>query len=266
MKFIIVFLFFLCSAVSVHAEDLTAITDASSLTSGKIPTRIHISYTVNTGIGHGELNEVVDITQKSDAHTFHIISDAQATGIYKVIKPGNIVRNSRGLVTDKGLQPSYYSDQRANKEPSLALFDWESRVLTLKHKGRETQEPLAEGTQDRLSLSYHFIFVPDIEAQAELQLGKTFEVHVADGRSLQLMRFLVGKERLNTPLGVMDTYVLTRIIDHDNSIQRKTWLAPQYHMIPVRIQSVEKDGLEVEKIIAEINVDYDDQTDSCCKH
>ena len=208
----------------------------------------------------------MDITQKSDAHTFHIISDAQATGIYKVIKPGNIVRNSRGLVTDKGLQPSYYSDQRANKEPSLALFDWESRVLTLKHKGRETQEPLAEGTQDRLSLSYHFIFVPDIEAQAELQLGKTFEVHVADGRSLQLMRFLVGKERLNTPLGVMDTYVLTRIIDHDNSIQRKIWLAPQYHMIPERIQSVEKDGLEVEKIIAEINVDYDDQTDSCCKH
>lgn len=266
MRFIIAFLFFLCGAVFAHANNTTVLKDASPPKSGKIPTRIHISYTVTTGIGHGELNEVVDITQESDAHTFNIISDAQATGIYKVIKPGHIVRNSRGLVTEKGLQPSYYSDRRAEKEPSLALFDWENKVLTLKHKGRETQEPLAEATQDRLSLSYHFVFVPGIETQAEAQLGKTFKIHVADGRSLQLMEFRVGKERLSTPLGVMDTYVLTKLFDRANPIRRKIWLAPQYHMIPVRIQSVEKDGLEVEKMITEISIGYDDQSGSCCNH
>ncbi|MCW5619026.1 MAG: hypothetical protein KIS65_07440, partial [Nitrosomonas sp.] len=85
------------------------------LKSGKIPARIHISYTVTTGIGNGELSEIVDITQKADAHTFNISSNAQATGIFKVIKPGHIIRSSRGLITDKGLQPDYYSDQRADK-------------------------------------------------------------------------------------------------------------------------------------------------------
>lgn len=34
------------------------------LKSGKILARIHISYTVTTGIGNGELSEIVDITQK----------------------------------------------------------------------------------------------------------------------------------------------------------------------------------------------------------
>lgn len=236
------------------------------LKSGKILARIHISYTVTTGIGNGELSEIVDITQKADAHTFNISSNAQATGIFKVIKPGHIIRSSRGLITDKGLQPDYYSDQRADKTPSLALFDWGKKVLTLRHEGKETNEPLATDTLDRLSLSYHFIFMPYQEAQDEIQTGKLFKVHVTDGRSTQLMRFKISNEKLNTPLGRLDTFVLTKLYDPDDSIQRKIWLAPDYHMIPVRIQSVEKDGLEVDKMIAEINLDYDKPGASCCRH
>ena len=128
----------------VYADEATS--RSAILKSGKMPTRIHVDYTVTTGIGNGELSEIVDISQEIDAHTFNISSNAQATGIFKVIKPGNIIRNSRGLITDKGLQPDYYSDQRANKEPSLALFDWEKKILTLRHEGKETTEPLAADT------------------------------------------------------------------------------------------------------------------------
>ncbi len=264
VKFIFLFFIFLSYAIPAHAAE--AATRPATLQSGKIPTRIHISYTVTTGIGNGELSEIVDISQKSDAHTFSITSNAQATGIFKVIKPGHIVRNSRGLITGKGLQPDYYSDQRTNKERSLALFDWKSNVLTLKHEGKETKEPLAIDTLDRLSLSYHFIFMPHEEAQDEMQIGKLFTVHVTDGRSTQLMRFKISNEKLDTPLGRLDTFVLTKLYDPDDSMQRKIWLAPHYHMIPVRIQSVEKDGLEVDKMIAEIDLGYDKSDTSCCKH
>ncbi len=264
MKFIFLFFIFLGYAIPAHAAE--AMPQPATPEPGKIPTRIHISYTVTTGIGNGELSEIVDISQKSNIHTFSITSNAQATGIFKVIKPGHIVRNSRGLVTGKGLQPDYYSDQRTNKELSLALFDWKNNVLTLKHEGKETTEPLAIDTLDRLSLSYHFIFMPHQEARDEIQTGKLFKVHVTDGRSTQLMHFKIGNEKLDTPLGRLDTFVLTKLHDPDDSMQRKIWLAPDYHMIPVRIQSVEKDGLEVDKMIAELNLGYDKPGTSCCRH
>ena len=227
----------------------------------KIPARIHISYTVHTGIGHGELNEIVDISQKSDTHTFNISSNAQATGIFKVIKPGNIVRNSRGTVTKKGLQPTYYSDQRTNNKPSLALFDWENQTLTLRHEDKETVEPLASGTLDRLSLSYSFIF----SSPANLQPGALLEIYVTDGRGLQLIQFKVSQEKLNTPLGELETILLTKLHTKQDKMQRKIWLAPRYHMIPVRIQSVETDGLEVDKMIASIDLGNTDNY-SCCSH
>lgn len=257
MKFITLFFTLFCCTASVLATDTPPVIDPASAPSDSLPTRIHIGYTVTTGIGHGELNEVVDIEQKNDAHTFSITSNAQATGIYKVIKPGNIIRNSRGLVTQSGLQPHYFSDQRGGGEPSLAVFDWKGGILTLKHKGKETRRTLASGTVDRLSLSYQFIFAADSETRAKIQTGKLFETHVTDGRSLQLMRFSVNSEKLMTPLGVLETLVLTKLFDRDDTMQRKIWLAPDYHMIPVRIQSVEKDGLEVEKMIAELNLSYD---------
>ena len=185
----------------------------------EIPSRIHISYSVKTGIGHGELKEVVDIDQKSDTHTFTITSNAQATGVFKVIKPGSIFRKSRGHVTDKGLQPDYYSDQRANNEPSLALFDWENQILTLRHEGEETRQPLELGTMDRLSLSYNFIFTP----QSGIKAGTILDFQVTDGRSLQLMQFKVSREKLHTPLGKLETIVLTKLYSQDDKMQRKIW-------------------------------------------
>ncbi|WP_177166530.1 DUF3108 domain-containing protein [Nitrosomonas sp. Nm51] len=220
---------------------------------------IHISYIVKTGIGHGELNETVDINQESDVHTFSITSNAQATGIFKIINPGSIIRSSQGIVTEKGLKPTRYSDQRTNSNSSLALFDWEKEILTLKHGTEEKQTPLQAGTLDRLSLSYHFIF----SCTHELQAGNLLGIHVTDGRSLQLMQFKISSEKLSTPLGELDTIVLTKLRNSDDKIQRKIWLAPDYHMIPVHIQSVEKDGLDVDKMIAELHIDY--ATDiTCC--
>lgn len=257
MKFLLTLFMLLGTELTALAAEKKGETEIAD----KIPARIHISYTVKTGIGHGELNEIVDISQKSDAHTFNITSNAQATGIFKVINPGNILRNSYGIVTEKGLQPNYYSDQRANDEPSLALFDWENQILTLRHEDQETLEPLVSGTLDRLSLSYSFIF----SSVARLQPGDSLDIPVTDGRSLQLMRFKVGKEKLNTPLGELETIVLTKLYTEQDKMQRKIWLAPDYHMIPVRIQSVEKDGLEVEKMITNVDLDYTVNS-SCCKH
>lgn len=258
MKNSLIFLVLWWANSAIHAAENSLNAEAKD-TAG-LPARIHISYTVRTGIGHGELNETVDINQESDSHTYSISSNAQATGVFKLVNPGNIFRNSQGIVTELGLRPVRYSDERTNNNSSIALFDWENRILTLKHQNEEKQTTLNIDTQDRLSLSYHFIFAPE----HILKTGNLLAINVTDGRSHHLMQFEVSREKLSTPLGEMETIVLTKQHNQDDKMQRKIWLAPKYHMIPVQIQTIEEDGLNVDKMIAEIQIDYT-ENNTCCK-
>ena len=82
--------------------------------------------------------------------------------------------------------------------------------------------------------------------------------YITDGRSLELIRYAVDKEILETPLGELDTIVLTMQRKQNDKLQRKIWLAITHHMLPVRIISVEKDGLELEKMVTNINLSYTD--------
>lgn len=213
-----------------------------------IPSRVEMSYAVTTDIGQGELNEVMEIRHINGAYSYTIDSEAQATGIYKLVKPGSIIRKSQGMITKHGIQPAHFSDQRESKQPSIALFNWEKHVITLHHKGKEEHKPLPRDTLDRLSFSYSFMFVPLPKHHVEK--------HITDGRSLHLSRFKISKEKLHTPIGEIDTIVLTREEEKHAKVKRKLWLAPNNHMLPVRIVSIEENGREIEKMVTSINISY----------
>lgn len=257
MKFLIIFII-LCGygtlSLAAKAEDENA-----AETVNKIPSRIHISYNVKTGIGHGELKEVVNIVQESDTHTFKITSNAQATGIYKVVNPGKILRESRGIITDKGLQPDLFSDRRYKKEPRVSRFDWANKKLIIDNEGNVSEHSLPEFTLDRISFSYNFIF--------SSLAGDHVDVYVTDGRTLQPMRFNISREKLDTPVGELDTVVLSKRPTEADHFEREIWLATRYNMIPVRIRTVENDGLKIEKMVAEFRLSYagnEPVVVSCC--
>ncbi len=215
-----------------------------------LPTRIDISFDVKTGLGNGELNETLKINKGGDSLSYHITSEARASGIFKLIRPGSIVRDSRGAIIQKGLQPDHFSDKRGKKRPSVAIFDWENDLLVIQHKGREKQEPLSVGTLDRLSFLYNYMFTP--------LTGETIDVQVTDGRHLRQVRYSIEEEILDTPIGKLETIVLTKQLEKNDIMKRKVWLAANHHMLPVRIITVEKDGLELEKIVTGINLSYTD--------
>ncbi len=213
-----------------------------------IPSRIEISYTVTTDIGQGEINEVMEIKHISGGHSYTINSEAQATGVFKIIEPNSIIRHSEGTIAKQGLQPTRAYEKRGKKEPGLVVFDWKNHVITLQHKGHQVQEKLPEGTLDRLSLSYNFMFAP---------LPKHhLERYVANGHGLQLSHYKVTEEVISTPIGKMETIVLTRQEEKNSKLKRKLWLALNNHMLPVRIVSVEENGREIDKIVTGINISY----------
>ncbi len=213
-----------------------------------IPSRIEISYAVSTDIGEGEINEVMEIKHTNNGHSYIINSEAQATGVFKIIEPSSIIRHSEGIITKQGLRPTRAYEKRGKKEPSTAVFDWQKHIITLLHDGHELREKLPEGTLDRLSLSYNFIFAP---------LPKRhIDRYVTNGQSLRLSHYKVTKEIIDTPIGKMETIVLTRQEEKNSKLKRKLWLALNNHMLPVRIVSVEDNGREIDKIVTGINISY----------
>tara|TARA_R110002073_G_scaffold332043_2_gene517427 strand:- start:1951 stop:2661 length:711 start_codon:yes stop_codon:yes gene_type:complete len=215
----------------------------------ELPPRIEISYLIKTDLGNGKLNETFEIIQESNRYRYSITSDARPSGLLKLIKPGSIVRDSKGTITKLGLLPQRFSDQRSQKLPSIAIFDWDNKMLTLQRKGEEEQKSLPVGTQDRLSLPYSFMFSP--------LNASHIDMHETDGHSLTLARYTVNQEILETPLGKLETIVLTKQQEKDNKVDRKIWLATAHHMLPVRIIATEKNGLELEQIVTKISYPYE---------
>ncbi len=103
MKFLAAVLFTWLSCVPAFATD--------------IPSRIEISYNVKTDIGEGEIKEAMDITHTKNGLSYIINSEAQATGMFKLLEPNVIIRRSEGIITKKGLQPTKAYEKRGKMSP-----------------------------------------------------------------------------------------------------------------------------------------------------
>lgn len=218
-----------------------------------LPARVDISYSITSGALQGEVNDTLEIRRGSGARSYAISSEARAKGLLALTQPDPVVLDSEGIITEKGLlRPGRFSDQHGKKLPKIAIFDWNKKLLTLQHKGREEQKTLPAEAQDRLSLLYSFMFSP--------LSGKVITVHETDGKRLELTQYAVDKEILETPMGKLETIVLTKQTENDGKRDKKIWLAVDHHMLPVRIVATQKIGLVTDQIVTKIS--YGESLDS----
>jgi len=210
-----------------------------------IPSRVDISYSISSGGLEGEVNDTVEIKKGNHARSYTINSEGRAKGLLALTQPDSVVRDSEGIITAQGsFRPSRFSDQHGNRPPKVAIFDWNNKLLTLQNKRGEEQKPLPADAQDKLSLPYSFMFSPIP--------GKMVTLHETDGRRLEPVRYAVGKETLDTPMGKLETIVLTKQVDDSEGRDKKIWLAVDHHMLPVRIVSTEKLGIITDQIATRI--------------
>ena len=217
-----------------------------SVFAADIPARVDISYSITSGGLEGEVNDTLEIKHKSGSRSYAISSASRAKGLLALTQPDPVVRDSEGTITTHGaMRPSRFSDQHGKKVPKVAIFDWNKKLLTLQHKGREEQKTLPADAQDRLSILYSFMFSP--------LSGKVVNLHETDGKKLELVRYAVGKETLDTPMGKLETIVLTKQKGNDGERDKKIWLAIDHHMLPVRILATEKMGIVTDQVVTKIN-------------
>ena len=205
------------------------------------PQRIVIHYDVSyNGLVMAEGRESI----QHDDHSYVAESELRGKGVFSVIQRGTVKRTSRGDITPGGLRPLEFRDQRGDRTPEFARFDWAARSVSHERDSERKSSPIGEGTHDRVSFVWNFSFVPP-KGQIAAQ--------VVDGRGATQFRYAIaGRETLKTAKGDMEALHLVKIRDPGDARETELWLAVQRSYIPVRLLVVEKDGTRVDQLVTRI--------------
>ena len=206
------------------------------------PPRVELDFSVSAG--SMEIGEGHDVLQH-DGRTYSVTSGMKTVGVAAVLYKLDIRREARGLVTPEGLQPQHFQEERTRKPPRAVDFDYQAKTVTLTDGDKRQTLPLPENTYDQTSFTYAFAFRSWPE---ELPI-----IYLSDGRKLSDYRYRnVGKEKLKTPIGEMETIHIQKVRDADDKRGFEVWLAVAHHYLPVRVRYVEKNGQVIDSTITRI--------------
>ena len=207
------------------------------------PPRVEISYVIMMGsMRIGEGRDVLE----HDGRRYRIVSESTPKGFASLLV-NDLRRESRGVIRGSGLRPDHFEETGRRGGARTASFDWTAGQLALGSGNNTRTVPLPRGALDQTSLAYAFSFRP--------AASENFEVHVTDGRGLKQYRYReVGQETLVTPLGEIRTRHFEKVRGPDDKRGFEFWLAPDRHLLPVKLRYVERNGDAFDSIITDIKV------------
>jgi hypothetical protein len=207
------------------------------------PQRVQMDFAVTSGTMHlGEGRDVLE----HDGKQYSVISESKTVGIAAFFYKMNIRRESRGLITKHGLRPLHFEEDRTRKPKRAADFDWDAKLIKLTDGAKVETVPLPENTFDQTSFAYAFSFRPPSD--------EILPVYLTDGRKLSDYKYqIIGKEKLKTPLGDLETVHVQKIQEADDKRGFEVWLAVEHHYLPVQIRFVEKDGTVLDSTVTAIS-------------
>lgn len=198
------------------------------------PSRVHTRYVVlKSGIEIAEIDEVY--TRDNDHYT--LTSIARPLGLLAFFKPGKIYIHSNGLITNAGLKPVEFNYQREGDsgKNSDAQFSWEQRQLKLNHDGQHISISLPNGTQDRLSAMYQFMFI-------SLRDQKNIDFAMTNGSKLDQYHYTVASgETMTTRAGKFDTLYLDSQAKAGET-RTQLWLASTRFNLPCKLIITDPEG------------------------
>ena len=209
------------------------------------PSRIEARYDVlKGGIKVAAIIEIYTRTQDS----YHIDSITKPYGLIALFKAEVIHVTSQGTVTAQGLRPDTFIHQREldSKRNTRADFDWKKNLITLNDKSGKRSLPLSEGTQDRLSAMYQFIFIKLNDATS-LKFSMTNGSKV-DDYSYQI----TANKSVTVPLGTFKALYLANMPQADKS-RTEIWLATEHANFPYKLDITDSDGGRLSQVLTKFN-------------
>ncbi len=220
---------------------------AAGASAAQPPHKVTLSYDLSyNGVVAAELTEVLE----HDGRRFSLRSEGRGVGIGALLYRGAARRACRGEVTGNGLRPLEFRDQRGDKPPAVARFDWAGKALTQEHDGKSETTNMVLPLQDRLSFLYNFAF----QAAPDLRQGKEISITLTDGKGLTRFHYIVaGRETLKTPAGELETVRLVKQRENQDDKGTEIWFASGRGYLPVRILVIETDGVRIDQVLTRID-------------
>jgi hypothetical protein len=210
-----------------------------------LPTSVKATYGIYKGkLRVGQINEVYQ--RSKDQYT--LTSTTRAVGFLAIFQKGKIELKSTGEVSDKGLQPRYFSDLRNSEEAKnhRAEFDWNAKKLTLTEQSKNTVVALPDGAQDRLSAMYQFMFLSWGQSD-------TLSFNMTNGSKLDSYNYrITHNQNVTVPLGTFKALYLTSTPEADAG-KTEIWLATEYHYFPYKMIITDRDGDKLTQVLTKID-------------
>ncbi|MCX2794726.1 DUF3108 domain-containing protein [Microbulbifer thermotolerans] len=159
---------------------------------------------------------------------------------------------SRFASSNSQLTPQHYEYHKTglgrDRHTVLNFEPNEGRVVNLSD-AEHTLENTPEDIQDKIS--YQLQLALDV-AEGD----KDLKYQVADGKKIREYRFAVtGTEKLQTPLGEVNTVLVERIRDGGAERETKIWFAPQWNYALVKLMQTEEDGKSYQISLTKLIID-----------
>lgn len=209
------------------------------------PDSIQASYDIYmSGMKVGQIEENY---AHRDGH-YTLTSTTTPQGLLAVFRPEKIYLTSLGLVDKHGLRPVHFEDKREGRpdKSSVAEFDWSAHQLTLTRQSVSVSLALLEGTQDRLSAMYQFMFM-SLENITALNFAMT------NGSKLDDYHYLISPvQKLATPAGKFDTRYLDSQGKSGES-RTEIWLETQ-HNFPCKMIITDARGDQITQVLSVLTI------------
>jgi hypothetical protein len=189
-----------------------------------LPASLSIDYQLTSVVADGRASYHWD----RDGDTYRIRGEAQAEGFFTLFLEGQILQESRGTMTPKGLRPERFTENKPGGPPEGLEFDWGGGQVTFDRNGEKKTSPLAENTVDWLSMIFQLAHLPPKAESVSLQVFTqrrmyTFKLHV------------LGVEEIEIPLGRVRALHL-RHADESRKESVDVWLGVDQHYLPVKLR------------------------------
>jgi hypothetical protein len=225
---------------------LAALAAFAATAAAALPTEIVCEYkVVHTGFTIGRISE----TFVRNGEGYSAVSVTRSDGPLKVLLDDQITLESTGRVTAAGLQPLVFTQVRAKDHVRdlKTTFDWDKAILRTAMRGETSETPLPEGTQDRLSVMYQFVYLP--------ALGETLTIPMVMNRRIEPYTYrLVEAVKLTTAAGEFDTLHYQRTNTKPDDTKVDVWLARSHANFPVRAVFDDPKGFRLEQVVEKLQV------------
>ncbi len=164
-----------------------------------------------------------------------------------------VVLRSEGAVAATGFAPIRMTEKRRGRAMTATHFNWGTSQITF--SASQATHPLPPGAQDKASIPLQLAAIARGDPK---QLTGDIDIFVGEDRDAAIYRFrVVGQEEIDTPLGKLQTWRLTRPPQPGSYKSRlDIWLAPAQGWYPVRIRNTEASGAVTTQTVNNIVLDH----------